>query len=527
MPAQLRSGFDRLKAFFLGFSAAQRTIAIILAAVLALGGVALSSWLGQAQMSPLFSGLSSSDASAVVDVLKTDGVSYQLTDGGDTILVPSDKVYAERLAAAAKNLPASSSSNSGYSLLDKLSVTSSDFQNTETYKRAIEGELENTIDAMDGVKLAKVQLAIPAASVFTDSTQAPTASVFLQLDAGTTLTSAQISAVTHLIASSVTNMTTAGVSVVDSKGDVLSANGLTTGAADGSTTVAQTKASIQKILDSIVGAGNSTVAVTADVSADSSTVVKQSYTPIPGATPTSSTQSSETYSSGSGGSAAGSIGASTGSVPSSVATGGGNYNSSSSSGQTPVDSTTENTTVPAGQLSRLSISVAVDKNAAKGVTLAELQSLVGASAGYNQARGDTLAVQLVTFSATNAAAAKTALAQAEKDQANQQTSELIHDAVIGLIVLLIVLVIVGGLVMLSKRKPGSREPVDLAELELHEMIEESAAKQPVAPVAPRPAAEPMPAPASAANRAAELDRSVKNDPQKAAETLRTLMGERR
>ncbi len=106
------------------------------------------------------------DANGIVEQLRKDNVPYELSNGGSTILVPDDKVNDERLKAAAAGLPAAAAT--GYSLLDKLGVTSSEFQQTVTYKRALEGELATTIQAMDGVKTAAVQLALPAKTVFID-----------------------------------------------------------------------------------------------------------------------------------------------------------------------------------------------------------------------------------------------------------------------------------------------------------------------------------------------------------------------
>ena len=143
--------------------------------------MALSAWLTRPALTPLFSGLKSTDASGIVEQLKTDNVAYELTDGGATILVPQDKVYDERLKAAAAGLPQLAAT--GYSLLDKMGVTSSEFQQSVTYKRALEGELATTIEAMDGVKIASVQLAIPEKSVFVSKTD-PTASVFVDTPPG-------------------------------------------------------------------------------------------------------------------------------------------------------------------------------------------------------------------------------------------------------------------------------------------------------------------------------------------------------
>lgn len=94
MPVAVKNVFARLSAYVKGFSAAQRTIAILVIAALVLGGIALASWLGKASYAPLFTGLAAADASSITDQLQTDGVPYQLTDGGATILVPQAQVYS-------------------------------------------------------------------------------------------------------------------------------------------------------------------------------------------------------------------------------------------------------------------------------------------------------------------------------------------------------------------------------------------------------------------------------------------------
>ena len=146
MPTPLSSAATRLGDAVKSFTIAQRTIAIIGVAVLVLGGIALTSWLSKPSYTPLFSGLGGEDASTIVDQLQTDGVPYELTEGGGTILVPEESVYDQRIKAASAGLP--SSSTGGYSLLDDMGVTSSEFQQSTTYKRALEGELAATVSAM-------------------------------------------------------------------------------------------------------------------------------------------------------------------------------------------------------------------------------------------------------------------------------------------------------------------------------------------------------------------------------------------
>ena len=97
MPPFLTSAAQRFGTTVKGFTTGQKTVAAIGLAVLTLGAVALTSWLTRPSYSPLFTGLASADASAVVQQLGKDGVPYQLADGGSSVLVPQETVYDERL----------------------------------------------------------------------------------------------------------------------------------------------------------------------------------------------------------------------------------------------------------------------------------------------------------------------------------------------------------------------------------------------------------------------------------------------
>ena len=92
MPPQITGFFQRFGAGLKGFTAGQRTIAAIGAALLVVGIIALSAWLSKPALTPLFSGLKDTDANGIVEQLRADNVPYELSDGGSTILVPQDKV---------------------------------------------------------------------------------------------------------------------------------------------------------------------------------------------------------------------------------------------------------------------------------------------------------------------------------------------------------------------------------------------------------------------------------------------------
>ena len=181
MPPFVTSMAGRFTGVARGFSMAQKTLVIIGIAVLVLGGVALAAWLGKPSYSPLFSALAPADANAIVTQLKTDNIPYQLVNGGSTILVPDANVYDERLKAASAGLPAATTA--GYSLLDSMGVTSSEFQQNVTYKRAMEGELANHHGHGRGHSSPR-QAGGPGKNCVTSTEEDPTASVFVETTPG-------------------------------------------------------------------------------------------------------------------------------------------------------------------------------------------------------------------------------------------------------------------------------------------------------------------------------------------------------
>jgi flagellar M-ring protein FliF len=559
MPTAVQNTLARMRATLGGFSIAQKTIAVILIAALVLGTIALVSWLTKPSYTPLFSGIDPVDASAIVEQLQADGVPYELTAGGGTILVPEEHVYQERLTAAAAGLP-STSGQGGYSLLDTMGVTSSEFQQDVTYKRAIEGELAKTISAMDGVKTASVQLAIPEESVFVAEQADPTASVFVETKGGATLTGKQVQAIVNLTSASVEGMATTDVAVTDSTGAVLSQVG--TGAVGGagdqvSDYESKVQTAVQTMLDKVVGPGKSSVIVAADLDQSSGTKVTESFTqPETGPIALNESSTTEQYGAGSGG--AGGAGATgvlgpdniavpngtgTGTDAAGTATGDDGYVNESATKNNAVDKVTETMSVPAGGVSRQTVSVAVDANAAAGVNMQSINDLVRTAAGIDTARGDAVEVALVDFDTDGAEAAKAALAAADAAAASEAMWGTIRT--VGIVALIVIALVVGLIVFAKKNKRHDREDVDLGELSAgnaaqtwdatmrldlddagaasrRQLLGDDAATGALPVAAP----EPTPEYVSAERRRAEIDALAERDPEKTAELLRGLMDDR-
>ncbi|MEW2004615.1 flagellar basal-body MS-ring/collar protein FliF [Microbacterium sp. NPDC079208] len=537
MPPAVTGAFQRMRRVVAGFSLAQRTIAIIGIAVLALGIIALSSWLSRPTYTPLFSGLNASDANAVVEQLRSASVPYELADGGATVLVPEKDVYDQRLAAASAGLP--SAGSAGYSLLDDMGVTTSEFQQSVTYKRAIEGELAATISAIDGVSAASVQLAIPEESVFVSETVDATASVFVETAGRTTLDQKQVEAIVHLTSAAVSGMKPENVAVVDQTGRTLSTvGGGATGGLDqqASDYEARVAASVQQMLDTVVGPGNATVTVVAEIDRSVNERVEETYTPAEGAPPL--TEEVREQNSNGSTSEAGVLGPDNIAVPN--GNGDGTYTNTEETRTNAVNKATESTSTPAGTLLRQSVSVAVDAGAGGDLSSAQLSDLVATAAGIDRTRGDELAVELVAFSLTDAEAAQAALQAAKEAEEGARQAALLNTVIIAAAIAIPLIAAIAALIVRSRRKARGVEefdqlfgdrPVELSALSadaptavLEAPTTPLAFLEPVPDLDPDP--EPEPTQISLERRRAEIAALTRQDPQRTAELLRTLIDDR-
>jgi flagellar M-ring protein FliF len=431
----------RLVETFGSFTPGQKAMSVLAVLGLAIGGYFFASWAAQPTYAPLFSNLAPADASAIVDKLNADGVAYQLTNGGQTITVPQDQVYAERIKLSGAGLPAQA--DTGYALLDKQGVMTSDFMQQVGYQRALEGELNKTIKSITGVQSATVHLAIPTKDVFADSQQKPTASVLVATSPSTKLTSGQSQAIVHLVSSSVPGLDPSNVTVVGADGKVLSTDDAAGagGAADGRSQ--QTQAfeqrmgtSLQQMLDQVMGPGHSAVQVTADLDYDQTETKTQRYVADPTTPPLAETKKTETYT-GTGGVGPGVLGPDNIQVP--TGTGGANsgYQSQAETRNNAVGMVTETRKSAPGSVRRLSVAVMLDSATVKDTNTAELQQLVSSAVGLNPARGDSIAVSTVPFDKSAADTSAKALADAKKAESQAQLYEIGKTAaIVGAIALL-------------------------------------------------------------------------------------------
>jgi len=384
-------------------------------------------WSQQPDYRVLFSNFSDRDGGAIVASLQQMNVPYKFAEGGGAILVPASQVHDARLKLASQGLPKGGSV--GFELMENQKLGVSQFLEQVNFQRALEGELARSIQSLGAVQAARVHLALPKASVFVRDQQKPTASVLLNLHAGRTMDPQQVSAIVHLVASSVPDLPTKNVTVVDQNGNLLSESGKPAGSNGLDPTqlkyVQELQQSIIKriesILTPIVGANNVRAEATADVDFSHTEQAAETYKPngTPNASAIRSQQSSETQN-GTSSTASGVPGAltnqpqpnatapitgapaaTTGAAPAAAPAGNSqkdmtvNYE---------VDKTVRYVQQPMGGVKRLSVAVVVNykKEVAKDgkVTMKplsddeknQISDLVKEAMGFSKERGDSLNV---------------------------------------------------------------------------------------------------------------------------------------
>ena len=523
---------DRIARINAGFSTGQRTMVVIAVIALALGGFAFTKWAGKPSYAPLFSNLDPSDASAITEKLTSSGVPYQLSDGGTTILVPSDKVYQTRLDASAEGLPAGS--NDGYTLLDKQGVTTSEFRQRVDFQRAMEGELAKTIESIDGVDSAAVHLVIPPDDVFADSNQKPSASVLVKTRTGTDLSDDQVRAIDHLVASSIQGLEPTAITIADAKGTVLLAPGDEGTASEaGDLRTRQTRAfeqarakELQAMLDKVVGPGHAVVQVNADLDFDKRSTTTEAYSKGSGAV-LAERSTKETFTGSQAGST-GVLGPNTG--VSTTGSGNGNaYNKNDTSRDFGVGKTTEQTESAPGKINRLSVAVLLDGGAKVNPT--DLQRVIAAASGIDTKRGDVIEVTRVAFDTSAANAAADELKDAKSAQQRSQIVALART--VGLVLLILVILFLAWRSMRKAAKANVRtSAIDLAELERQRAVLTRTDSEQGALPHPDPEAERRQLELAADERKRvavqeEVGELIQRQPEEVARLLRSWLADRR
>jgi flagellar M-ring protein FliF len=401
---------DRIKLFWEGLRPQQRLylgvgLAITLAAV-----VFFVKMVATPTYKPLVTGLEAADAQAIVGQLAAKKIPYLVSPDGTSISVPADQVDAARLEVASHD--SQHNGRIGFEIFDKVSWGQTEFDEKVNYQRALEGELERTIQTISNVKTARVHLVMATDSVFMDRERGAKASVTLRLRHGT-LSREDLSAISRLVAGAVDELKPTDVVIVDA--DSNQSLGQSNGAADGSEGIErELTRRLIATLSPVVGADHIHASVNVEYETSSSEESQEKYDPAVSATLTMQ-HSEETTGPGIG---IGGVPGTSSNVPTGKA--GAAKAVTTESGQSSktdnntygVNRTTRHVIQPAGSIRRLTAAIllddAIERKQEKGKWIEvrhkrrpdEVQlitELAQAAIGFNSARGDVVSVENLTF----------------------------------------------------------------------------------------------------------------------------------
>ena len=264
--------------------AVQKSIPLIFGVIVAFIGLIVFFTMQKSDMTTLFASLPESEKAAVIQTLKQNGVDVSLNPTTGEVIVPVADYHESRMLLAGEGLP--SSVPNGYDTLGEMPMGTSRSVEAVKIKQSLEAELARSINHISGVSSARVHLAIPEKTVFAREIALPSASVFVKLSNGRSLGRQQVQSIVHLVASSVPNLPSENITVVDQFGELLSKP-----SSDRSTTASDEQMSqtmrlgeiyrsrIISLLTPIVGAGNLKAEVNVDMNFTKREITEESVDP--------------------------------------------------------------------------------------------------------------------------------------------------------------------------------------------------------------------------------------------------------
>jgi flagellar M-ring protein FliF len=466
-----------------------------------------------------FTNLTPEDSAEAAGTLKNAGVPFRLEAGGSALAVPASRVYDARLLLAGSGLPRGG--GVGFEIFDRGDLGVSEFTQKVNLRRATEGELARTVSRLAQVRTARVHLTMPEKGLFRDQDKTPSAAVVVNLQPGRALGEKEIAGIRHLVSAAVPGLAASGVTVVDGKGEVLTAEG---GWGDALSYQRKVEHDLERrvigMLEQAVGAGAVVARVTATL--DANEVQTSAETVDPDATALRSERRVAQAAQGSSPGAGGVAGAAANQPLAPAAPAAATVRGSSSTMEDQirnfdVSRTTTTTVARVPRLQRLSVAVLLDGVGGQPRPQAELDKLgelARRAIGFDQARGDEFDITSAPFTRSEEAAGEAA------PPAAAQRPWIVWAAVGGGALLLALV----GLLALRRRPATS--PADLQLLTPGSSVAQLEAALAREAALPTPGAATRPAlndPAGALReRAREL---ASRDPTRAAHILKAWMAQ--
>lgn len=242
-------------------------------------------WNSQPDFQVLYSNLSPEDASEIASRLKEKKIPFKFTQSGTAVMVPREQVYDVRLSLASDGLP--KGGGVGFEIFDRTNLGTTDFVQKLNYLRGLQGELSRTIKQIKEIEHARVHIAIPKDSLFVEEQKKPTASVFIRIRTGMTLTPSQVEGIVHLVSCAVEGLEPANITVLDNNGKMLSKKQdqtpigqLTSSQLEYQRSIEEgLKRKVQSMLEEVLGPNKAIARVTTSIDFQQVDIMEETYDP--------------------------------------------------------------------------------------------------------------------------------------------------------------------------------------------------------------------------------------------------------
>ena len=357
---------------------------------------------------PLLTNVPPEQVSTVLNTLRAKNIPHRMSDKDGTILVPKTYLHSTQMTIMAE-VGAGRIGQVGLELFDKQDFGTTSYAQRINYQRALQGELSRAINSLDAVNRTKVILAIPKKKVFLDDGGKPTASVVVELHQGHQLSEDQVRGIVFLVSNAVENMQEGNVSVVDSRGKVLSKRYDSSVAGSAQLMDIKKKVDshfeerIESILARVVGEGKVIARVNTSLNPQKVSMVKEEIDPD--RTAVRSIQTEEESSNGNRSNPTGVPGARA-NLPGADEAGRVNFNQNVQrevkTTNYAVPKTVKNIVESAGTISRVSVAVMVDGVYPRDEEdLQRFETLIKNVIGFDQTRGDSISMESFQFKEEN------------------------------------------------------------------------------------------------------------------------------
>ena len=419
MQSLFRNIIVQFRDFYSNLTPVKRMSMIAISAIVLITAGVMVSLMAGTDYVPLFTNIPADQTSVIVDKLQSKNIPFRVQEGGKSIVIPKELLHSTQMALMSE-IGSGKLGSIGLEIFDKQDFGASSYAQRINYQRALQGELTRAINTLDAVKRSKIMLALPPKKTFLEEGGTATASVVVELHPGKTLAEEQVRGIRHLVGSAVEGLDPEKVTVVDSRGKMLSRPHDVAGGA--STALAEVKAKmetdiqdrVESILAKVVGQGKVMVRVNAELNHRQTQMVEETVDPEK--TALLATQSEEERLDGSRTNPAGVPGARA-NVPGAGEAGQVGFNQNVQkelkTQNFVVPKTVKNVSEAAGGLQRITVSVVVDGTTAvtkneqgeeteswtprSAEELAKFDAIVKNANGFRESRGDSVKIETMKF----------------------------------------------------------------------------------------------------------------------------------